>query len=830
MSERKYAISVGDSRLAKDWYSMELTLSEFITSFFSTGAVKRTKETMAEYQQMNPEDKIKAKDVGGYVAGVLKDNKRKSENVLTRSMITLDLDSIPCDTATALDKIERDCPYAFIVHPSHSHTDDRPRLRIIIPLLEDIPAEQYEPVARMLASDIGIDWFDVTTYQPSRFMFWPSCPRDMNYAYAYYDGAVFTPVQKPLCDASKVLSRYDNWRDCTTWPRAQGEREKIAVGLVKQADPTEKDNIVGEFCRTYTVPEAIDAFLSDVYSPTENAERYTYTLGSTVGGLVIYEQGLFCYDNHSTSPTANLTCNAFDLVRIHKFGHLDESNPLNGATVADLEDKPSYTAMVEFALKDKDVIETRQREGDEKLEDVFTFEEMPEGYKPDKASKLDHWLERLETTKKGQYISSIYNVVQILTNDEKLKGRLYHDDFADRDIVIDPLPWTNNIDYDHEPRDWSDKDTDGLRLYLEQKYKGIDVKDKIDAGLNNAFGYKRIHPVREYLRNLPEWDGVERVETLLIDYLGVEDSEYVRCITKTHLVAAITRIFRPGAKYDNMITIYGAQGLGKSTFCRLLCGNPWFDDSLRDFKGKEPYEILQGHWMIEIQELAAYKKSDKEEFKAFMSKTADTYRPAYGRHTIQKKRQCVFWGTTNDRQFLRDETGDRRTWPVAGDKERVTKDVWSDLEKERDQIWAEAMVLYELDWPIVLSAEMAEEAERARADFQEEMPERDRIIEYLCKPIPTDWDEYDLIERRNWLDSDTDRESEDTELREYITATEIWVECFGNPLNEQNKRDTAKINLIMANLPGWKRVEKKHRLSKRVYDQAQKKFVYKRNF
>ena len=827
MKENNYTIAIGDSRLSTNWENVELPLDCFIEEFLAPDNIKRTNETMDEYKSMSPEDKIKAKDVGGYVAGTLKGNKRKAESVLDRCMITLDLDNIPCDAKTAIETIESKCEWAHIIHPSHSHTDEKPRLRLIIPLTEHIPVDAYEAVARKIASDINIDWFDVTTYQASRFMFWPSCPKDMDYAKAFRNN---TQGDKPFCDAKEVLDRYQNWRDCTTWPGAKGEKEKISLGIKRQADPTEKDSIVGEFCRTYTVPEAIETFLPEVYTPTDRDDRYTYALGSTVGGLVIYEQGLFCYDNHSTSPTANCTCNAFDLVRLHKFGYMDEGNPINGDLGTDPEEKRSYKAMVEFALKDKAVIETRQREGDEKLERVFTFEEMPDGYTPDKATKMKHWLDSLEMTKKGQYISSIYNVVQILTNDEKIKGRLYHDDFADRDLVIDPLPWTNNIDHDREPRDWSDKDTDGLRLYLEQKYKGIDIKDKIDAGLNNAFGYKRIHPVREYLRNLPEWDGVERVETLLIDYLGVEDSEYVRCITKTHLVAAITRIFHPGTKYDNMITIYGAQGLGKSTFCHLLCGDPWFDDGLRDFKGKEPYEILQGHWMIEIQELAAYKKSDKEEFKAFMSKTADTYRPAYGRHTVQKKRQCVFWGTTNDRQFLRDETGDRRTWPVAGDKDKVTKDVWSELEKERDQIWAEAMVLYELDWPIVLSAEMAEEAERARADFQEEVPERDRIIDFLFTPIPTNWDEYDLMERRTWLDSDTDRDSEDTKLRECVTATEIWVECFGNPLNEQNKRDTAKINLIMANLPGWKRVEKKHRLSKKVYDRAQKKFVYERKF
>lgn len=805
-----YTIAVGSSRQATTWRNTALTLEDFINRLRSPVV---TPESMADYAAMSHALRAEKKDVGGYVAGSLKDGKRKADSVSWRSMVTLDLDNVDVSTDKALDTLRQRCPYMWICHPSHSHRDNAPRLRLIVPLETPVAAEQYEPIARRIAADIDIDWFDVTTYQASRLMYWPSVPSDLDYA------AVFTVHEGPLCAGNAVLDRYTDWRNVAEWPTASKEAELVKNMVRRQGDPLAKNNVVGEFCRTYTISEAIEKFLSDEYAPTNKEDRYTYTGGSTVGGLVIYD-GVFAYDNHATSPASGQLCNAFDLVRVHRFIAMDASCKKD----TDTTKRPSYQAMVELAGKDAGVLATRAQERAERINE-FTFE-IGDNAAPKEAEPAEAWEDKLVLDKNGLVASTIKNVYTIMTHDQSFAGHLYADTFAGRDMVIDPLPWTT-ADADSTARDWSDKDTDNLRMYLEECY-GISSKDKIETGLNTAFSSNSRHPVREYLQALPPWDGVRRAETALIDYLGAEDTQYTRTVTLKHLVAAVARVMQPGIKYDTMITLSGKQGLGKSTFIRMLCGNDWFDDSLREFKGKEPFEIIQGRWMVEIGELSAYKKADKEVFKAFMSKVSDTYRPAYGRRTVHQKRQCIFWGTTNDAQFLRDETGDRRTWPVAVGETVAIKDVFSDLPAERDQIWAEVLALYRDGYSIALTPEEERMAEEVRAAFTEENPMRDKIVSYLNEEIPADWSSYGIIERSDWLNGVTDREGVQTKRRERVTALEVWVECFeGSPRNF-DKRSAGEINLILANLEGWRKDQKLVRLSKEVYGGVTRKLSFVR--
>ena len=802
----EYVIAVGASRTAATWKNKAFTWESFVERIASPTV---TPETMTEYAVMDAALRADKKDVGGYVAGSLKDGKRKALNVQWRSMVTLDLDNVDVNAEAALKTIAERCPYTYVVHPSHSHRPHAPRLRLIIPLDAPVSEEQYEPIARRLAADIDIDWFDVTTYQASRLMYWPSVPQDLAY------GEVFSVHEGPLCQGASMLNRYTDWRNVAEWPTSGAEAALVEHQAKRQGDPLLKDNVVGEFCRTYRIEDVIESFLGDVYEPTDKADRYTYTNGSTLGGLVLYQDGLFAYDNHGTSPASGMLCNAFDLVRVHKFGELD-STCKSGTAV---NKRPSYKAMIELAVRDDKVLATRSKEREERLQDVFTFEDAPADETP--------WEDSLSVDKNGLVASTIKNVYVIMTHDERFKGKLFADEFAGRDMVVDPMPWTTGSGQNGVARDWSDVDTDCLRMFLEEGYN-LNSKDKIETGLNNAFAANRKHPVREYLNGLPEWDGVERLESLIIDYLGAEDTPYVRAVTKTHLVAAVARVMRPGVKYDTMITLSGPQGAYKSSFIRLLCGTQWFDDSLKDFKGKEPFEILQGHWMIEIGELSAYKKADKEEFKAFISKVSDTYRPAYGRRTVQQKRQCVFWGTTNDAQFLRDVTGDRRTWPIAVDEILRVKDVWTDLEEERDQIWAEAVKAYKDGWSLVLSPEMEKAAEEARKNFREEDPRHDAIVAFLDEEIPKDWNTYDLMSRIDWLDGIADRDGVETMRRNRVTALEVWAECLKGNVNSFSKRDAAEINLILANLEGWRKDNSEFRLSARCYGSKRKKLSYVR--
>lgn len=772
-----YTLSVGGSVRATDWKSEEWTLAKFIDKLANP---RRTAETTAEYAAMDKSERSARKDVGGYVGGTLKGTRRAKGEVESRSLITLDLDEVTVPLEEALAQIERALPYFYIVHPTHSHTPNAPRLRIILPLARPVSPEEYTAIARGLEADIGIEWFDPSTDQPERLMFWPSAPRDMDY------DAAFVVHEGPLVVGAEVLARYDDWRDARQWPHAEKgpalppADEGDAAPL---QDPREKPGLVGAFCRAYSVPEAIVAFLPEVYTPGDAPDRYTYAAGSAANGLVIYDDGLACYDNHSTSPASGKRLNAFDLVRLHKFGALDAHSRTKNPTKL-----PSYAAMVALVKDDARVKQA-----------LFGEEE--------------EWKSLLEYDGRGHVAKTINNIFLILTHDTAFAGKLYNDVFSLRNMVAGALPWND----DDQPRDWSDEDTAGLRLYLEAQYDGLSGKDIIETALTNAFQAQKKHPVRDWLNALPLWDGVERVPTLLRDYLGAEDTPLNRHLIMTHLVAAVTRVMNPGAKYDQTLTLSGPQGIGKSRFIAALCPDPsWYNDSLRDFKTKDAFLLLQGSWLVELAELAPYLKSEIEENKAFLSKTEDKFRAPYARHSVQVKRQCVFIGTTNELQFLRDPTGDRRTWPVAVGVHPPTKDIQTDLVAALNQIWAEVMVAYRAGWSLVLPPEMEQAVREARWIFMEEDARVQQIEYYLDIPLPHNWAEMSASDRQRWIaDYDPDRPLVmKTMVRQTITVGEVWVECFGRSLSDFPMKDNNQIANILNNLSGWARVDKRHRPGK----------------
>ena len=311
-------IATGSSRRSASWKTKEMLWSEFVDKL---GRVTRTQETQQEYFRMPKEERDNAKDVGGFVGGTLKGGRRKIDAVLQRRLITLDMDSITAGE-DPWPTVELILGCAAVLYSTHSHTAKAPRLRLVLPLSRPVSPEEYEAIARRIAGDIGIDMCDDTTYEPHRLMYWASASSDGEFRYEVQDG--------PWLDADEQLARYADWKDPTQWPVSSRKSGTIRRLADKQGDPTAKDGIVGAFCRTYSVEDAIEAFLPDVYIKGENG-RYTYKGGSTSGGLVIYEDGRFAYSHHSTDPTCGKLCNAFDLVRIHMFGKDDEGKPANTA-------------------------------------------------------------------------------------------------------------------------------------------------------------------------------------------------------------------------------------------------------------------------------------------------------------------------------------------------------------------------------------------------------------------------------------------------------------------------------------------------------------------
>ena len=762
-------IATGRNRKELNWKNREMLWSDVVQKLSNT---VRTHETYEEYKKLSKSKQDEIKDVGGFVGGTLKGGRRKHDGVVWRQIVSLDADFVKGDLWASVETM---FGYGCAMYSTHKHHPKNPRLRLVIPLSRPVTADEYVPIARRIAADLGIDFFDDTTYQVHRLMYWPSTSSDGEF--------VFNVQDEPWIDPDTVLQRYPDWRDSSYWPessRTVHERKKLAD---KQGDPRTKEGLVGAFCRTYSVIDAIEKYLSDVYIPCEDPNRYTYSAGSTAGGLVIYEDGDFAYSHHSTDPIGGKLCNAFDLVRLHKFGDLDDSvkegTPINRL--------PSYKAMVDEALKDKQVKITLGKEQLNLAEKDFEEEEM-------------EWLTELARDQKGNIVSSAPNVILILENDPAFKDKIAMNDFVHRVVIKGDLPWRSAERGEY----WSDADDASLRNYLYSVYgiKGAGVI--ADAWTEVAVKYA-FHPIKEYLNGL-HWDGTERIESIMIDYLGAEDNEAIRTFTRKILVAAVTRIYRPGAKFDYCVVLIGPQGVGKSYIIKCI-GKEWHSDSLITVKGKEAYEQLQGAWILEMAELTATKKVDVEAVKHFISKSEDTFRVAYGRHNETFKRQCVFFGTTNDYDFLNDPTGNRRFLPITVNG-GGSKNMWDDLtDEEVDQIWAEAKVLYKKGETLALSKDIEEKARELQAAHTQENPIAESIRNYLETPVPVNWYELDIGTRRTFLHMDqAESEPEKTMKLNKVCAQMVWEELFQKDVSIMTRYDAKEINMIVQHTPGWKRV------------------------
>lgn len=597
MHDMEIQISVGKSRYEKQWKNQTMMWSAFLDKVRDT---YRTRETMSEYLKLTKKKQDEIKDIGGFVGGQLKEGRRLDTNVMNRTLITLDADYASPDLWDDIDLL---FGYSCCMYSTHKHRPDSPRYRLIIPLSNPVGPEQYEAIARKLAEDIGIDYFDDTTYQASRLMYWPSTSADGEYVYHCLDG----PVLDPQC----VLDRYPDWRDISFWPMSSRVQEIKKRAAKKQGDPLEKDGLIGAFCRTYDIRSAITTFLADVYEPCREENRYTYIKGSTAGGLVTYNDR-FAYSNHATDPCSMQLCNAFDLVRIHKFHDLDADakpeTPVNKL--------PSWVAMMDFIRKDSDTIKTMDMERIRDFEEDFEEDNYV-------------WMSELKRGgKNNDILPTRSNIEIILKNDPNLKdgvGGL--DIFKSRVYKTANLPWWK---YDKYRSQWIDDDDSALRSYIE-KYYEINSKERVLDALINVHRENSYNSVTRYLSAL-NWDGVERLDTLFIDYLGAEDSEYVRAVTRKQLCAAVKRAYEPGCKYDTVLVLSGPQGVGKSYIISRL-GQEWFSDTIPAIKGKDAYEALDGKWILELGELNATRKSEIEAVRLFITSTSDNYRKAYARIT-----------------------------------------------------------------------------------------------------------------------------------------------------------------------------------------------------
>jgi predicted P-loop ATPase len=771
-NDKALDIALGNSRTTKKWKNKTLTWSELLDRLAN---VTRTSETMAEYRAMPRSRQSEIKDVGGFVGGYCNHGSRS--DVRHRSILCLDADFADAELWPDWELLYGK---AAAVYSTHKHTPEKPRLRLVVPLSRDVSPDEYQAIGRRVAAMLGIDKFDDTSYQPQRVMYWPSCSQDGEYFFRYLDA--------PLLDPDEILATYHNWPDVSSWPMSSRVAEVVKRTGAKQGDPLTKGGVVGAFCRAYyPIQEAIAEFVP-TYQPCDDGARYTYTEGSTAAGVVIYDDK-FTFSHHGTDPASGQLVNAWDLVRIHKFHEMDvDADPAKPIT-----SRPSYKAMVQLATED---VRVKVQLVNDRAADADDFDVLPE----ETEAEPDAWKEKLKITDKGTLAQTIENVVTILRYDPKLAGALALNEMEHNIVVKSSLPWRKVTGVSQ----WVDADDAALRFYLERVY-GIASKDKIFDAVNVVAGENKFHPVRDYLASCT-WDGVQRVETLLIDYLGAEDNAYTRAVTRKALVAAVARVYRPGCKFDYMLTLRGRQGLGKSALIAKL-GGKWFSDTFSTMQGKESFEQVMGVWIMEVGELAGMRKAEAETIKLYISKQTDRFRPAYGRRLQEFPRQCIFVGTTNETQFLRDTTGNRRFWVVDTPND-PPRDMWTELTPETVRlIWAEAVEIYKAGEELFLSRELEKMAREVQEAYEEENPKAGIVADYLERLLPEGWDALDYYSRRQWLETD----AVGTIRRTTACTLEIWTEALGGHPDKLDRYGAKEIRDIMAGLPEWR-----HQGNKRI--------------
>lgn len=807
MQTRDIIVATASSRKSKQWTNRKVPWTRFLKKLQQ---VARTGETTAEYRRMTKAQKDARKDVGGFVGGYLEGGKRRKGSVKHRDLLTLDLDNAPKldELKPALQKLG--C--TLMVYPTHSSTEAMPRYRVIMPLSRQTTSEEYEPLARRVAERIGMGYIDSTTYEPERLMYWPSVPSDA-------DATTYTQEGEWL-DVDAVLDSYEDWHDASTWPIGKSEAAAHARTLKKLGDPKEKNGAVGLFCQAYTIRGAMEAFIPDVYKPVLGDEnRFTYANGTTTGGAIIYDE-VFLYSHHDTDPAGGgHAVNAFDMVRLHKFGEMDadvsEDTPVT--------QRPSYKKMAELVYSDERVKTLQLADDIARMNDDLldsganNAESGTEPGQPYDPKNPPAWALKIEYTqgKDAKPKSSATNVLLILRNDPRVTGLIGLDLFSDRLTVLKRLPWEKKTQIG---RVWKDADDSQLRNWYMDRWQ-IAHKGAIDDGLAEMAEKFSFHPVRDYFKGLPKWDGVKRAAGLFIRILGADDTPYNRAVSELWLKEAVARILHPGIKADLTLVLSGPQGIGKSTVLARL-GRKWYSDSLKSVQGKEAMVGIQGCWIIEVGELQGFNRASTEEIKAFLTSLIDKFRPPYGRRVQEFPRQCVFAATTNDDIFLKDRTGGRRfgiiTCRGIPDPTEKREALASLTDDAINQIWAEVLVMYKNDPSLTLPDDVLDEAQRVAEEHTEGAEKAGLIQDYLDMPRPRNWDSMSIVERRKCINGEdmydqsiVQEDRSDWQPPQRVCAMEVLCELFGMDKRNIRNLDIREINTIMQHLAGWKKHESK---------------------
>lgn len=547
---------------------------------------------------------------------------------------------------------------------------------------------------------------------------------------------------------------------------------------------SERKDMEGTFCRAYSCRAAIEKFLADLFLFDAATGLYVasynpkLTLETDDVQQIVWISGV------------NAPCNAFEIVRIFRFGDLDKSVKEETAT----KRRPSYKAMLQLCAEDTAVKLTLIKDKNKSVN-----------------VNSDEWEAALSLNDKNQIEKTGQNIKLILLNDPQLK-KVRFDRFTKQDITECP-------DFCNERDNRIDDESIGkIAIYIENVY-GLQLSQpRILEMLKTTSKERGFNPVHEFIQSTA-WDNVERIDTVVIRYLGAEDTRLTRMQTRKWMVGAVARAFSPGCKFDHILTFTGPQGVGKSTFLNIIAGN-WFSDSFsfaHDDKSK--IEDITGAWIVEISELNGMKRAhDAEAAKAFLSRVRDDVRPAYARKSESIPRSNVFAATTNETEFLQSCNGNRRWWiiPIKGVGE-VRE--WIDgLKTEVPQLWAEAYHYYTAGETLFLPPELESEANRRQTEYTTAAGDEllDEIEAFLNRLVPKAYFSWPLGKRAQWqkwaVDSSSFIDDEyrqiGTEPLTIVSPKMIKCELPNDAIRTSFRYSAQYINSLMEHIPGWGRSER----------------------
>nr|DAU73348.1 MAG TPA: virulence associated protein E [Caudoviricetes sp.] len=732
-------LTIMASRTSKQWFPATITWEEF---------VEAAQEPATE------------KDCGAYMAGKATSTSRKDSRVEYRSMVTLDADNADAELPARVEGLG----LTALVHSTYSHTTDKPRYRIIIPILgPGLTEEEYPRAAHGLMEALGKEQFDKTCDQPKRVMFWPSAASPDLYEVYSYKGETAA--------AQELLERFGGFSATPEHKRGP------------KCDPYKLPGVVGAFNRLYDMSRAVEEFNLPYEQVGEN--RWHYTNAKSSGGVCVYPDG-YVYSNHASDPAGGRTLCMFDLVAMHKFNDLDEAadTPLNTAP----KDRPS----IQKALQEFTELPAVKKEMMS-----LNIESFGEGE--------DDWKSKLHVhPKTGQTLNDVHNLRLLKKHDPVLSGLAYNT-MNLATITRRDFPWRKVTPGKDDQLTNADRVEISDHIHYTYNLRQTS-KERVNDVIDTVAQDHSFHPVEEYLEGL-EWDGVSRIET----WLPGEVNNYKRSVARLTAVQSVARMLDPGVKVDNCMILSGGEGLGKTWFIeRMARGWTCTLGPIDRGSARDTIMIMSRSWIAVADEGYSLKKADADNMKNFITRTHDEVRLPYARETVGLPRRQVIWGTTNDPTFLHAQEGNRR-FLIVNVSEKLDFDKYTG--EYVDQVWAEAVHLWkesrakygvEGNPDLYLNAEEEAVAKGVREEATEEDSLVGLIQDYLDTLVPENWETMPVSDRIYWLEaSKQGLVKPGTHRIERVCSFEIWKVLLGNTCGKPSRVESLEIAEALRRVPGW---------------------------